>query len=125
MIVCSKSTGERGRRVAVDKHKIGAFLLEYLIDAKHGARSDVEKRLTRRHDIEVIVGHDAEEMQHLIEHLAVLCRDKRPRFDFVRMTHELPDDGRHLDRLGTCTKNRHDFDFACHYACAPLCEANL
>ena len=59
-------------------------------------------------------------MQHLIEHLTVLCRDERPRLDRIRVAHERPNNGGHLDRLGTRAKDRHDFDFVGHSACAPL-----
>ena len=120
MVVCGECAGKGGGRVAVDEDEVGTLLLEHLVDAEHGTRCDVEKGLPRRHDIEVIVRRDVEEVQHLIEHFAMLCRDERPRFDRVRVTHELPDNGGHFDCLGTCAKDRHDFDFAGHSACAPL-----
>ena len=36
MVVCGESTCKRGRRVAVDKYKVGTLLLENLVDAVHG-----------------------------------------------------------------------------------------
>ena len=120
MIVRGKRAGKGRRCIAVDEDKIGAVLLEHLVDAHHCARCDVKERLPCRHDIQIVIGNNVEETQHLIEHLTVLRRDERPRFDLICMTHELHDNGRHLNRLGTRAKDRHDFDFAGHSSSAPL-----
>ena len=37
MIVCGECAGKCGGRVAVNKHEVGTFLLEHLVDAEHGA----------------------------------------------------------------------------------------
>ena len=124
MIVRGERPRKGRRRITVDKHKIGAILLEYLVDAHHCACRDVKEGLSRGHDIQVIIRHDVEKMQYLIQHLAMLRRNQRFRFDFVRMTHELHDNGRHLDRLGARAKNRHYFDFADHALFSLLSECH-
>ena len=124
MIVRSKRPRKGCRRITVDKHEIRAILLEYFVDAHHRSCRDVKEGLPRRHDIEVIIRHDVEKMQYLIQHLAMLRRDQRFRFDFVRMLHELHDDGRHLDRFGARAKNRHHFDFADHALFSLLSECH-
>ena len=120
VVVRSKRTGKGGRRIAVDEHEVGTLLPKHLVNTMQGARSDVKERLPRRHDVEVIVGDDAEEVQYLIEHFTVLRRNERPRFDLITVTHELHDNGCHLDRLRPRAKDRHDFDFAGHSVRAPL-----
>lgn len=39
------------------------------------ANGDLRERLTDRHDVEVVVGLDPEEVKHLVEHLPVLGSD--------------------------------------------------
>ena len=114
MIERGKRPRKGRRRIAVDEDEVGAILLEHLVDALHGARGDVKEGLPRRHDVEVVVGNDVKEMEHLIEHLPMLCRHERLCLNLLRMARQLHDDGRHLDRLRARSKDRHDFDFAGH-----------
>ena len=110
MVIGSECAGECRRRVAVDEHDIRLLLRQDLVEAHHGARRDVKKCLAGRHDVEIMVRFDLEEIEYLIEHLAMLCRDGHDRQDGVRMLLELEHDWCHLDCLRARAEDRHDLD---------------
>ena len=111
MVVRRERARERRRRVAMHKHDVRLFLRQHAIKAVHRLRRDVEERLPFRHEVQVIVRRDVEQPEHLVEHLAMLRRDRHDGRDFVWMLLELQHDGRHLDGLRTRPEDRHDFDF--------------
>jgi hypothetical protein len=65
---------------------------------------DVEQILPRPHDVQIVIGTDMEQVQHLVEHLAVLGGDADQALKPAGMSFQLLDDRRHLDRLGAGTE---------------------
>lgn len=72
-VEASERRGEAGRGVAVNEHDVGSFILEDRLELEQHVARDVEQRLARLHDGEVVVGCNVEDAQHLVEHLAVLA----------------------------------------------------
>lgn len=93
--------GRRGRRVAVNQHHVRTGLVEHVAHARQHAGSHVVEILSLPHNVQIVVGLDSEQPQHLIEHLAVLSADADDRPERVRMPSELPYQRGHFDRLGT------------------------
>ena len=58
-------------------------------------------------DVEVIVGHDAEELVHLVEHLTVLSGDDDDRIETLVVAHG-GHQGGELDRLRAGAVDEHD-----------------
>ncbi len=99
--------GRRGRRVAVNQHHVRTGLVEHVAHARQHAGSHVVEILSLPHNVQIVVGLDSEQPQHLIEHLAVLSADADDRPEKVRMPSELPYQRGHFDRLGTSPENQH------------------
>ena len=76
-----KACGERRGRVAVHENGIGLPIVEDLADGLQDARRQIAERLAFAHQIEIVVGRDIEQVQHLIEHLPMLCGDAYFRVD--------------------------------------------
>ena len=72
---------ERGRRVALDEERVGTYLLDERAQARKRAHRDVGERLAVLHDVEIVVRNDAEQGEHLVEHLAMLRRDRHDRLE--------------------------------------------
>ena len=68
--------GDRGahrrRRVALDEQPVGLLAGEDRVDSGEHARREGVHRLVGTHEVEVDVGLQGEEREHLVEHLAVL-----------------------------------------------------
>ena len=91
--------GEGGGRVALHQHAVGPEIGIHLAQPfQHGGR-DVGQPLAIPHHVQVPVGGDGEQVQHLIQHLPVLRGDADEGCD-VGGFDEAPDDRRHLDGLG-------------------------
>lgn len=103
---------ERRSGVAVDEHRVGALLLQDGPDLKQHVGRDVEERLAGLHDVQVVVGRDAEHAQHLVEHLAVLARDADHRLELLGPSLQLVDERAHLYRLRARPEDEHDLPAA-------------
>ena len=68
---------------------------------------DVFQRLIGAHDVEIVVWRNLEQIQNLIQHLAMLCCDAHPGVK-ARILGQGFDNGRHFDGFGTCAKNAED-----------------
>ena len=66
--------GEAGRGVPVDQDHVGLLVLEDCLELDQHVACNVEQRLARLHDRQVVFGSHVEDAQHLVEHLAVLAR---------------------------------------------------
>ena len=125
VVVGSQCAGKRRRRVAVDEHDVRLLLRQDLVESHHGSRRDVEERLAGGHDVEIMIRLDMKEIEYLIEHLAMLCRDGHDRHDRIRMLLELEHDWCHLDCLRTRAEDRHDLDlllFHCKTSLMLVCR---
>jgi hypothetical protein len=77
VIECGKRGDEGGGRIALRQHDLGGRLAQYPVQPLQRAQRNLGQRLARGHNIEVYIGRQVEQAQHLVEHLAVLsCRDE-------------------------------------------------
>ena len=97
---------ERARRVALDDDGTRLVLVQQLADATDRAAQDVVERLTRAHQLEVLIEADPEDGQHLIDQLHVLAGPDDGAWQPERA--EAPDQRRELDGLGTGAEEHGD-----------------
>ena len=114
-VIGCQARGEGRGRVAVDEDQVRGSLGENLVQTLDQPRCEPCQILSRPHDIEIDVGLDLEEGEHLVEHLAMLRGDdyRRPKGRFRECVGtQFMDDRGHLDRFGPCAKNQRVFAFA-------------
>ncbi len=110
--------GQRGSHggggVAVDKHHVRLHLPVHIAQSGKHPGGDIVEVLPLLHDVEVVMGRDAEQPQYLVEHLAVLTgnADKglEPVGLFLKCFHQRG----YLDGFGTGAKDQHDSFFIFH-----------
>ena len=95
--------------IPVNKHHIGAHLLQNGLQLKQDIARNVEKRLSGLHDGQIVIWHNLENPQHLLEHFTMLTRHTHRNVEFVRTRLQLVNERTHLDRLWACAKNEHYF----------------
>ena len=61
-----------GGGIALDDDPVWLFEIEHLADFHQRPRRESIERLSGGHQVEIVVGNDARDIEHLIEHLAVL-----------------------------------------------------
>lgn len=110
--------GEAGRRVAVHEHDVGSLVLEDGLELEQHVARNVEQRLARPHDSQVMVGRNIEDAQHLVEHLAVLARHGHDGLELLLARLQLVDERAHLDCLRAGAEDEHDFF---HYRSFLMC----
>ena len=110
--------GEAGRRVAVHEHDVGPLVLEDGLELEQHVARNVEQRLARPHDSQVMVGRNIEDAQHLVEHLAVLARHGHDGLELLLARLQLVDERAHLDCLRAGAEDEHDFF---HYRSFLMC----
>ena len=98
---------EHGRRVALHDHQLGTAGVEIGVHGGDRPRGQIGERLVRPHQVEVGVRRDAEDGQHLIEHLAMLRGDAHVRLERPVLAHG-EDERAELDGLGSRSKNEGD-----------------
>lgn len=101
--------GEAGRGVAVHEHDVGPLVLEDGPELEQHVARDVEQRLARLHDRQVVVGCHVEDAQHLVEHLAVLAGHGHDGLELIRARLQLVDERAHLDCLRASAEDEHNF----------------
>ena len=92
----------------MDEHCVGARGFEDDPHPEQHVAGDVEKRLARLHDVEVVVGHHAERAEHLVEHLAMLTRDTHDDLEVLCAGLQLIHERTHLDGLRARAEDEHD-----------------
>ena len=98
----------KGRaRISVDQNNIGLDLFKDSFDTAEDVRRDVKQRLLVLHNIQIVVRHDAEGRQDLVEHLTMLCRDADDRLQTFSFF-QLVDQRAHFDCFRTCAENQHN-----------------
>lgn len=110
--------GEAGRGVTMNKDDVGSLVLEDRLELEQHVARNVEQRLARLHDGEVVVGSNAENAQHLVEHLAVLARHGHDGLKLLLARLQLVDERAHLDCLRAGAEDEHDFF---HYRSFLMC----
>ena len=85
LVIRSQGAGEGRRRIAVDQDQVRFFLGQDILQAHEGLCRNVVQRLPLGHDIQVIVRRNPEEIQDLVEHLAMLGCNGDDGLDLVGM----------------------------------------
>ena len=93
------------RRIALHQHPIGPLGGKNRLELGHHPGEHLGGRLAGAHDIEIVVHLDAEQLEHLIEHVAMLSGDADPRLD-TGLGPQRRHHRSHLDRLGTGAEDR-------------------
>ena len=92
--------GGDGRRVTLHEQKIRLLLEETLSQRLQRARREDAKILAVLHEAQVDMRRDAEDVERLLEHLAMLGRGDHQWFE-MRMRSHRRNDRRHLDGFGS------------------------
>ena len=101
-----------GGRVTLDEHPVGPLVEQDRLEPSQHRRGDLGRRLVVLHDVQVVVGLDAEDAQHLVEHVAVLGGDADATGDAIRVAGELANDGPELDGFGAGAEDGQDLQAA-------------
>ena len=101
---------KRGRGIAVHQHDIRLRLFKNEIQTMQRLLSNHSERLTTFHNIEIIIGLDLENIEHLIEHLPVLRGDAHNALRVLALL-QRTDERRHFDGLRPGAEHRHYLDF--------------
>ena len=91
----------------MDQDDVGPLVLEDGFELKQHVARHVEQRLARLHDRQVVVGRNAEDAQHLVEHLAVLAGHGHDGLELILVRLQLVDERAHLDCLRTGAEDEH------------------
>ena len=103
-IIGGKGRRQRRGRIAMHQHHVGGLGLEHRLKALQDRRGDPVQVLAAAHDVQIMVGDDAEKPGDLIQHLAVLGGHADTAFK-TRITAKRQNQRRHLDGLGARTEN--------------------
>ena len=106
-VIGGERPDHRGRGVALDDHAIGPFGIHHIAKTGEQPCGEAVERLARLHQIEIDIGREAGDAQHLIEQPAMLRGDAGAH---VEAGHGLQcgDHGKELDRLRTGAENDED-----------------
>ncbi len=102
-----QSRRQSGRRIAVNEDPIRSQLGDDTLHAFENCDRDVGQRLPGAHQIEIDVGRDRKEVQHLIQHLSMLRGHADSCIDPGSVLQRLHQ-RRHLDRFGTGADDEQD-----------------
>src|SRR5690606_14184473 len=80
-IVGRESARHGGRRVALDDDPVGPLIDHHAPQPGQQGCGEGVERLVGPHQVEVVIGLDAGDLQHLIEHPAMLRTDAHPAFE--------------------------------------------
>ena len=109
LLECGEGCCGAGSRVAMDKNHIGGGFLEHITHAGQDAGGNVVQVLSLFHDVQIIVGLDLKDFEHLVQHLSVLAGHAYDGFELIRMLLELLHQRAHLDGLWAGTEDEHNF----------------
>ena len=93
-------------RIALDEYPIWLFLEQDWLYFLQDCRSNLGRALVVLHDIQVVIGLNVEDAQHLVQHVAMLSGDAHATVDAVRVAGQLEDDRSEFDRFRPCPKHR-------------------
>jgi hypothetical protein len=102
-IECSHRGSRARGGVALHQNVVGLKLREDRSEPAQNARKDIAQRLSRLHDVEIVVGLQRKRGHHLVEHFAVLTGDADSRQDFLLLS-QCADDRCHFDGFRTCAE---------------------
>ena len=99
--------GHDGGGIALHQHPVRLEVAQHGVEVGEDGGGQLRQRLVGAHQVEVDVGGDLEQVEHLVEHLAVLGGDANQRFDAGRVVQALYD-GRHFDGFRAGAKDGED-----------------
>src|SRR5436190_21743149 len=105
MVVRFHRGNEHRGRVALRQDPVGAHVGDHRIQGHEQIGGELRERLVLRHHVQVDIRHDLEQVQDLIQHLAVLARRADDRTDLVRMPPQFGNHRGHLDGLWPRAEN--------------------
>gem|GEM_PF-3532024 len=95
--------------IAVHQDEVRLCLIDHPIHAQDGLRGDGGQGLLPFHNVQVILGLQAEGLHDGIQHLPVLAGEAADALQSLPAA-QLHDEGGHLDRLRPGAEDRHDFN---------------
>jgi len=124
--VKGRDRGAEGRRrVALNEQPVRGVIREDAVQGLEGARGDLVGRLVGAHEVEVDVGPDLEEIEDLVEHLAVLRGRADDGLEARGLPLEAADDRGELDRLRPRSHDDQDPERSRHRVRRPCVEVLL
>ncbi len=91
--------GKAGHRVALHQQHVGANLPEQRRQPFQHPGGDFGRRLRGGHQVQVVIGLEAEDLQHLVQHGAMLGRHADDALETIRRVLQGLHHRRHLDGL--------------------------
>ena len=104
----SERANHRRGGIAVDQYAIRFNRFQDRIEGGEGPCAQGVECLIRHHEIEIVIRHNLEQAQHLVQHAAMLASHAYLRIHARRVCKQLHE-GSHLDRFRTRAENRKDF----------------
>ena len=95
----------RGRCVAMHHYNVRLTHLEHIPHTRQHTRRDVRQVLSLLHDIEVKIRFHIKDVQHLVQHFAVLSCNTHDRLKITRTLLELLHQRAHLNSLWPCPED--------------------
>ncbi len=109
LIEGSHGGGHRRGSVTMHKHDVRMSLLQHIAHLEQHLSRHVVKVLSLAHDVEVILRTDAEDAEHLVEHLTVLAGHADYRLEVFGVVLEGLHQWCHLDGFRPCAEDEHHF----------------
>ena len=107
-VIGCQRPAHRGRRVALHHHPVRPFFIHHPAKPGQQAGGQPVQRLVRLHDVEIMVRNDPRDVQHLVQHGAMLPRNTDARNE-ARIAAQRMDQRKQLDRFGTGSEDGEDF----------------
>jgi hypothetical protein len=99
-----QSSIESSRGIALHEDDVGTRICANRFERSQNARCRPGERLAGGHRIQIVIGSDAKNGQRLVEHLAVLRRDRDADAELLRPRPHAAYDGSKLDGFGACAE---------------------
>ena len=99
-----------GGRITLDEHPVWPLVEQDWLESGQDRCRDLGRGLIVLHDVQVVVGLDPEDVQHLVEHVAVLGGHAHAAGDSIGMAGELANDRTELDGFGTGPEDGQHFE---------------
>ena len=106
-VIGGERAGHRGGGVALDDDHVGLLGVHHIAEPGEQARGEAVEILAGLHQIEIDIGDEPGDGEHLIEQAAMLGGDAGPHDEAGHLL-ERGDDGEQLDRLGPGAEDDED-----------------
>ena len=108
LIKCRQSCSKCCCRIAMHQHQVRLFLLQNLLQPVQYTSSNICQSLIFFHQIQIIVRRNPKQLQHLIQHLSMLCCHRHDTLQMLILFNGFHH-RRHLDSFRSCSKHTHYF----------------